>query len=289
MNKIYGEYTVNNCTIEYSIVGIGESVLVFHGGHSNCHEEFGYKALSENGYSIITPSRAGYGKTSKEIGETLSMACDYYAKLLQHLNIEKVHVLAISAGGPTGLVFAKKFPHLIRSLTLQSAVTKEWLTSKDCTYRAASVLFNSKTEKFTWGVISALSNHFPHFIFKQMFSSFSTLSFKDAKDKINGRDMEEIAQMNNRQRSGHGFLLDLSQTKKLTVKDLKSINCPTLILHSKFDNSVSTEHAKLAHEQIPHSKLCLLDRWGHLIWLGNFSNEIDDLVMEFLKDNSSRL
>ena len=91
--------------------------------------------------------------------------------------------------------------------------------------------------------------------------------------------------MNNRQRSVHGFLIDLSQTKELTVKDLKSINCPTLIIHSNFDSSVATEHVKLAHENILHSKLCLLDSWGHLTWLGNLSKDTDNLVINFLKNN----
>ncbi|MFT9846920.1 alpha/beta fold hydrolase [Aneurinibacillus sp. REN35] len=134
-------------------------------------------------YTIITLSRAGYGKTSKEIGATLSTACDYYAKLLQHLHIERAHILAVSADGPTGIIFAKKIPHLTRTLTLQSAVTKECLTPKDRTYRAASILFNARAEKYTWGMVSALSNYFPRFIFKQMFPSFSTLKYKDAKEK----------------------------------------------------------------------------------------------------------
>ncbi|MBT2713956.1 hypothetical protein J7E23_13995 [Pseudomonas sp. ISL-88] len=46
----------------------GRPYLVMHGGHSNCYEEFGYKARIEQGYSIITPSMSGYGQTSKEIG-----------------------------------------------------------------------------------------------------------------------------------------------------------------------------------------------------------------------------
>lgn len=45
-----------------------------HGGHSNCYEEFGYDALVQNEFSMTTPSRAGYGRTSKEIGESLSKA-----------------------------------------------------------------------------------------------------------------------------------------------------------------------------------------------------------------------
>ena len=64
--------------IEYSIIGKGEPILVMHGGHSNCNEEFGYDYLIENGFSVITPSRPGYGKTSKEVGESLTMACEYY-------------------------------------------------------------------------------------------------------------------------------------------------------------------------------------------------------------------
>ncbi|WP_173915237.1 alpha/beta fold hydrolase [Halobacillus sp. Marseille-Q1614] len=286
MKRIHGEFMINHLSMEYSIAGEGEPVLVFHGGHSNSYEEFGYEELVGNGFSMITPSRAGYGNTSKEIGETLSLACDYYSKLLHHLHIEKVHVIAVSAGGPTGILFAKKFPHLTRSLTLQSAVTKEWLTQKDRTYKAAKLLFHSRTEKFTWGMISKMSRRFPHFMFKQMFSSFSTLPYKDTIGKISDDDISLFVQMNNRQRSRHGFLIDLSQTKEISSHDLQAIHCPSLIIHSRYDRSVSVEHAQSAHDNIPDSKLYVLDAWGHLIWLGSASSYASDLVIKFLKSNT---
>ncbi len=130
MERILGTYFVDGYTIEYSITEKeGTPILVMHGGHSNCYEEFGYKPLVKNGFMLITPSRAGYGKTSKEIGENLSKASDYYVKLLDYLNMEKVHLLAISAGGPSALYFASRYPGRVKTLTLQSAVTKEWLTT----------------------------------------------------------------------------------------------------------------------------------------------------------------
>lgn len=101
MERVIEVFCVDDIFIEYSVAREGEPVLVFHGGHSNCLEEFGYQALIDHGFSIITPSRAGYGGTSKEIGKNLKTACNYYAKILSHLKIEKVHVLAISAGAPT--------------------------------------------------------------------------------------------------------------------------------------------------------------------------------------------
>ena len=132
MERILGTYFVDGQTIEYSITGkVGTPILVMHGGHSNCYEEFGYEPLVKSGFMLITPSRAGYGKTSKEVGENLSKASDYYVKLLDYLNIDKVHLLAISAGGPSGLYFASRYPDRVKTLTLQSAVTKEWLTSED--------------------------------------------------------------------------------------------------------------------------------------------------------------
>ncbi|WP_078394648.1 alpha/beta fold hydrolase [Shouchella patagoniensis] len=282
MNRTYGEFRINKLKLEYSIYGEGKPILVFHGGHSNCHENFGYDFLVENGFSIITPSRAGYGNTSKEIGTTLECACDYYAALLKHLEIEQIHIIAISAGGPTGIKFSNKFPDLTKSLILQSAVTKEWLKPTDGTYKVAQFLFHPRSEKITWGMISHMSKIFPHFIFKQMFSSFSSLKYKEAKNQIHENDAYEIAMMNHRQRSKHGFLIDLSQTKEVREEDLRAIKCSSLILHSKNDSSVSIEHPNLAKALIPNSELHTIDSWGHLIWLGHSSHDINKLMIEFL-------
>ncbi|USK57406.1 alpha/beta hydrolase [Cytobacillus solani] len=276
-------FSLENISIEYSIIGTGEPIFVMHGGHSNCNEEFGYKELVENGFSVITPSRAGYGGTSKEVGKSLSIACEYYSKLLNHLNIEKVHLLAISAGGPSGIYFASKYPELICTLTLQSAVTKKWLIPKDKEYKAARILFRPKVEKYTWNLISFMNNVFPRFIFKQMFPSFSKLTYGEAKDKMNEGDVEAIRKMNNRQRSGFGFFLDLTQVNEVSIEDLQAVTCPTLIMHSKHDGSVPLEHPYYAHENIPSSELCLLDSWGHLIWLGKSSKETDENLINFLK------
>lgn len=276
---------VDGFAVEFSVIGEGEPILVFHGGHSNCKEEFGYESLIENGYSIITPSRPGYGGTSKELGESLATACHYYYQLLNHLKISRVHVLAISAGGPTGIYFASKYPEMVQTLTLQSAVTKKWLTPQDMEYRIARVLFHPKIEEYTWKLLSIMNNLFPRFIFKQMLPSFSNLTYREAIGQIHWMDIEEIRLMNNRQRSGYGFFIDLEQINKISSVNLQSISCPTLVVHSKYDGSVPFDHAKFAHEHIPYSTLYPTDSWGHLIWLGKTSNEVNEKVVKFLRAN----
>ncbi|WP_142829685.1 alpha/beta fold hydrolase [Planococcus soli] len=285
MERKIETFSWEGMSIEYSVVGKGEPIFVMHGGHSNCHEEMGYKGLVDNGFSIITPSRAGYGGTSKEVGKSLSTACECYCGLMRHLNIEKVHLLAISAGGPSGIYFAAHYPKLVKTLTLQSAVTKRWIQPKDKEYIAAKIIFQPFSEKVTWTFISALGNRFPQFVFRQMFSSFSNLIYSEAKDKIADSDIEALQKMNNRQRSGSGFMVDLTHIKELTITDLQTVTCPTLIMHSKHDAAVSLEHPYHAHQHIPLSELCLLESWGHLIWLGNTANKSEEKTVQFLKLN----
>lgn len=287
MNRMVGTYKVDGKTIEYSIVGNkGEPIFVMHGGHSSCEEEFGYASLLENNYRMITPSRAGYGKTSKQIGKDLSIACHYYIQLLNHLKVDKVHVLAISAGGPSGLYFAANYPDRVRTLTLQSAVTKEWHTPQDRIYKIAQVLFHPIVEKVTWKMTASMSNLLPEMMFKLMTSSFSTLSYKQIQNKIGNNDIEEVRKMNNRQRSGSGFLIDLLQTKEITAKEMSKIHAPTLIMHSPYDGAVPLEHPDEAHKQIRYSERYNPDTWGHLIWLGQDAEEAADYLVNFLADHS---
>jgi pimeloyl-ACP methyl ester carboxylesterase len=284
MKRSVETVTINDLTMEYSIIGEGAPIVVMHGGHSNCLEEFGYQALIEEGYSIITPSRPGYGATSKEIGESLAVACEHYVSLIRHLKLGKVHVIAMSAGGPSGIYFAAAYPEYVKSLTLQSAVTKEWLQPEDKEYRAAKVLFHPRAEKYTWKLISKMNNSFPQFIFKEMFSSFSILNYNEARDKWSEHDIEAVRKMNNRQRSGSGFFIDLAQVNDLTISDLKSVQCPTLIMHSEHDGSVPIDHAHYAKKHIENSELCVLNSWGHLIWLGHSSEYVHRKFMHFLTD-----
>jgi pimeloyl-ACP methyl ester carboxylesterase len=281
--KVIHRWTDGEWEIEYSMVGEGIPVLVFHGGHSNCHEEFGYRELLKRGYSIMTPSRAGYGGTSPL--EDLQETCEAYLKLLNHLRLKKVHVIAISAGGPSGILFASLYPERVRSLTLQSAVTREWLTPADKEYKAAQILFRPSVERFTWKMIRSFNYLFPEFLFKQMAPSFSTLPYSKVRDYIREDDIDQFTKMNARQRSGKGFLIDIAQTKFISPSELQRIKCSTLVLHSKNDNAVSLEHAYHATEHIVNSKLCLVDTWGHLIWLGKGSDYMYEELFSFLREN----
>ncbi len=203
--------------------------------------------------------------------------------ILDHLQLERVHVIAISAGGPSGIYFASHYPERVNTLILQSAVTKEWLTPKDAEYKVGRILFRPPLEKWIWKLISSLNNAFPRWIFRAMSPQFSTLPFQRIKSLMDESDIEAFRKMNSRQRSGEGFLLDLSQTTAVSSKELQAISCPVLIMQSVYDGLVDLSHAHHAKEHIRDAALCLLHSWGHLIWLGKEAAETDSILLGFLE------
>lgn len=283
--RIKGTYETNKYVVEYSITGEGEKILILHGGHSNCMETFGFHALTQSGFQLITPSRAGYGVSTKAF---LDEACSRYVSLLDHLNIEKVHIIGISAGGPSAIRLASSFPQRVRSLTLQSAVTGEWLTKEDTEFKAAHILFRPEMEGVTWKMVSTLSNLFPSLMFRQFFSSFSTLKWKEAQRLIRPADIEEFRKMINRQRSGEGFLMDIQQAEKISEADFTHIQCPVFVQTSKHDAAVAKRHAELVKNRITQSTLKIYDTWGHLIWLGENADLVSYDLVNFLQNVSTR-
>ncbi|MCY9593399.1 alpha/beta hydrolase [Paenibacillus chitinolyticus] len=284
MNKSIRQHqTKDGFILEYSIVGQGEPVLVLHGGHSSCYGELGRNELTARHFSVITPSRPGYGRTSKELGESLIVACDSYIELLDELQIPQVNVIAMSAGGPSGIHLASRFPNRVRSLVLQSAVTQCWLNPDDKLYKFSQFLFRPPIEKYVWTIIRLLNKLFPSFLLSNMIPSFSKLPKEEVLPQINDADRRKFKSIIAQQRSGHGFLIDLVHTGKDATSALAAIKCPTLIMHSIHDASVSVDHARHASRLIPNSRLCELDLWGHLIWLGTGADEMNRQLFSFLE------
>lgn len=268
--------------IEYSLVGEGRPVLFLHGGHSNCRETLFHKGFDTTRYQLITPSRPGYGNTPLNDNSTPAKSAELVVALLNELKIEKVVLYAISAGGLTAIELAAKFPGRVEKLILASAVTKKWLDKKGKVYKTAKRLFNPKTEKMVWGMIRIFSGVFPKMISKSFYPQFSTKK----SHRLEKSDMNELLTTFKNYSSKSGFLSDIDHD--IENKRISEIQCPTLIIHSKNDNSVSFDHAEHAKRNISLSTLLSLDNeWGHLFWIGKDSSEAIRRALEFIEQQNA--
>lgn len=107
--------------IEFTVHGSGPAVLVIHGsgGGYDQGELIAKAVLNEDFYSI-TPSRFGYLRSTFRKGDSWDDQAHAYTALLDHLGIDRTAVVAMSHGGPSALLFAVLHPDRVSSLTLIS-------------------------------------------------------------------------------------------------------------------------------------------------------------------------
>jgi pimeloyl-ACP methyl ester carboxylesterase len=112
---------VSNAELRYAVVGHGEPVLCIHGtsiADSLITPLKFYPPLLED-YQLISYYRAGYlGSTLDKKSLSIEEGAEHAKQLLDHLGIEKAHILAFSFGGVIGFQFLLSYPERTHSAIL---------------------------------------------------------------------------------------------------------------------------------------------------------------------------
>ena len=88
-------------------MGEGEPLLVAHGAEGGFDQGIDMTgALAGQGYRLIVPSLFCYLRSILPANLTTGMQADAFAQLLDHLGIDKVVVVGLSAGAWSSMQFA---------------------------------------------------------------------------------------------------------------------------------------------------------------------------------------
>jgi pimeloyl-ACP methyl ester carboxylesterase len=105
--------------IEYAERGAGPPVLVVHGAGGGFDQGLDVgDGLARAGFRVIAPSRFGYLRTPLPADASATAQADAHACLLDALGVPRAAVMGISAGGPSALQFALRFPSRTDALVL---------------------------------------------------------------------------------------------------------------------------------------------------------------------------
>lgn len=281
MQKTIGKVKTKYGLIEFSKIGNGSPILYLHGSLSNCNDDMGYCPLIKAGFSIITPSRPGYGETPLNSGVSAEKAANLINDLIDYLKLNVFDVIAVSGGGLTGLYLASKYPEKVKKLILASAVTKPLKMEKE-RYKSAKT-FYGPGHKIIWTFLNLTGLISKKALVKKTYELFSTCNVKEIMYEIKKEDINAIIKFYKKKTQNIGALNDLEQI--ITDDILIKISAPTLIVHSKQDRAVPFNHAQNAIELIKNSELYIAETWGHFIWIGKGSEGVFNKVINFL--NSS--
>ncbi|MDH4147186.1 MAG: alpha/beta hydrolase [Acidimicrobiia bacterium] len=239
--------------IEYTDRGEGPALLVSHGIFHGC--DGGLLAVRDviEGRRVIVPSRFGYlGSTLRQDASSATQA-DAFVELLDHLGVDQVDVIGISAGTGAALQLAIRHPGRVGHLVISSGNLPSSPTAT-APPSWAKVFYNDPA---MW-ILKAKMRPVINRLMGVPTGFPQTGEQADVIEEL----VDSIFPLEPR-RAGAVFDAYVSNPEVNTAA-LESIEVPTLIVHARDDPLASYDAAARAAERIPGAMLVGLESGGHL-------------------------
>jgi pimeloyl-ACP methyl ester carboxylesterase len=240
----------------------------------------GEEVFADAGYTVLVPSRPGYGRTPITTGTTPAGFADAVAELCTNLEIPKLAaVVGISAGGRTAVTMAARHPTLVARLLLESAVSFERWPNRLMRI-GGRMVFNRASEGFTWSFTRALLHAMPEATLLLLLSSLTLKSARELLAALENADRATAIALFSAMRSGAGFINDLVDCPDAAAQ----IGQPTLVIGSRSDGAVPFSHSEALAATIPRARLLEIRADSHLIWFSTDYPRVAQQIQHFLAE-----
>ncbi|WP_176993347.1 alpha/beta fold hydrolase [Nonomuraea jiangxiensis] len=275
--------------IEYDLHGTkGPVLLSVHAGLGGADQGRLFAGwLRQDGYRVLSPSRPGYLGTPLESGRTNEEQADLLAALLDELGIDRVGVLAVSAGSPVGYTFAARHPDRVWGLVSVGGLSKRQPPGKPG---------------------SSVRRAFLNTVGQKLALLTARLSF----DSVISSTLDETSTFTEEQRAARrSYILNTPRVRALfeamfettfpyerrwpgTDNDaaqarrgdlpLTRIKAPALLIHGRQDGDVPFDHGTFAAGRIPGAEHLWMDDEDHLgFWLSPKAEQVQAVLRAFLR------
>ncbi len=272
-------------TVEYRLERRGpRAVLMMHGGHMRASLPLGEEVFAAAGYTVLAPSRPGYGRTPLTTGTSPEGFAGVAAELCDRLGIGSLAaVVGQSAGGPSAVTMAARCPALVERLILQSAVGPlAWPDRR--TRLGGRVVFSPRTEHLTWALMHVMVRRAPAIGLRLLLRDLSVQPVGPVLAAMAGPHRTLASALFERMRSGSGFSADLRNFTGTAAyrQTAASVGQPALVIASPDDGAVPFTHAQALAGVLPDARLITSQASSHFIWFGDDYPAIAAVITGFL-------
>lgn len=244
--------------IEYSVRGEGTPVLLLHGAGGGYDQGLwsGKIILGQEGYKFISVSRFGYLRSPIPPRASIRTQASLYNALLNHLKVDRVIVVGVSAGGPSATQFANDYPDKCSALILLSAVSMAQAPGDKDPFYLGIIHLIQQSDYAYWVFTRVMQSVILDLmgIPSEVYRNFTP------EQKALAQEMLDI--MHPMRPRYEGTMNDGKMIRREGVSTTM-ISAPTIIIHAKDDALVSFNHAENAHAKIKKSELIIFDTGGH--------------------------
>ena len=250
--------------IEYAEKGEGRPVLVVHGAGGGFDQALDLgQGLVRAGFRVIAPSRFGYLRTPVPADASAEAQADAHACLLDALNVSRAAVVGVSAGGPSALQFALRFPDRTAALVLlvPAVYAPRQNQAPPRASRATLLLFDTalRSDFLFW----AGSKIAPRTYIRAILGTPPALVANASPDEQARLQLvvDQILPVSARRA---GLLNDARVVSSLTRSDLGKIAAPTLAISTADDGYGTFAAARYTAEHVPNGRFIGYPSGGHM-------------------------
>ncbi len=258
---------VNGINVHYRDQGQGEPLVLLMGYSGDQTGWFFQRSAFSKHYRVITLDNRGVGKTDKPGGAySMKMMADDTVGLMDHLGVEKAHILGVSMGGMIAQEIAISYPERVEKLIL------------GCTVVVGSNRANGIGPEFP----RALG--LPEDYTDDDLRSLPILTFANRLYSMGFNKrlyrilLVPLAKLQSRSSSATGLTGQLEAgLDHNTLDRLGAISAPTLVITGADDRLVSPQSSEELANGIPNAKLVKTEGGSHAFFIemrGQFNREV---------------
>lgn len=261
-------FTKDDFTMHYEVHGAGEPVLCIMGITAPGEVWQDHVDFWSEKFQCITPDNRGVGLSDKPAGDYSSeMLADDYANLMDHLGLEKAHLVGCSMGSVVAQSFALKYPDKVKSVTLM------------CTWARCDAYAKSVFSHILKSKAHLKNEDFMEYLQLLIFDKRSWDDPEFYEGLLEGRKDAALAP---NPQPLHGLVGQCAAcTNHDTIDQLNHLTAPTLVIGGETDAFTPRWMSEEVHENLPNSELHLYPRSGHAFhWenLDDFNQRVADHI-----------
>lgn len=264
--------------IEYSQIGQGRPLLVVHGAGGGYDQGLLFAGpLADRGFRVTAMSRFGYLRTPLPEDASPRTQADAHASLLDALQIDRTIVIGASAGAPSAMQFAIRYPERCSALVLLVPLTwkpDDVADSAPRPSRIAELILRSMvgSDAAFW-----LALHLARNALIQKVLGTPPAALVEASPSEQERVDEVLRSILPLSSRAAGLRNDALIAGSLTRYDLEAIRAPTLAVSVRDDLYGTFAGAQYAARHIPGARFIGYEHGGHL-WVGHHAELLDAIA-----------
>lgn len=262
-----GRVPVPGGELYYETAGAGEPVVFIHGNAGDLrHWDLQFEALADE-FRVIRYDVRGFGRSTEPVPDVPFSHYGDLVAALDHLDVERAHVVGWSMGSGIAIDFALAFPERTASLIsvgpwvngFTSDATRELLSQMGAVFRAGR-------EEGSEAAVAAW-----------MSASFwvSTVRDPEAGDRFR----RIAAAQSFLPSAGPNPRVDL---RPAAVDRTEEISAPTLIVTAEYDIPADVEVADLLERTVPGAQRVTMPGTGHLMHMER-PDEFNSVLRDFVR------